>query len=141
MAGLQEFDGTPFDPVVILLIERPVSVGERLSLRSLAAVLGEADIGAALVLRDDGREAIVSERDITRALADGADPDTIWSADVMSEELIEADAQASVLQVAFLMLEQNVRHVVIREDGEVIGLVAARDVFRVLAEYALERRD
>ena len=39
------------------------------------------------------------------------------------------------------MLDKDIRHIVIREDDEVIGLVSARDVFRVLAEDMLERRD
>jgi signal-transduction protein with cAMP-binding, CBS, and nucleotidyltransferase domain len=141
MPGLQEPDGTPHDSIITLLIDHPVSVAERLTLRSLAAVLGAADIGAVLVRRDDGKTAIVSERDITRALADDADPDTIWSADVMSEDLIEADVRDSVLKVAFLMLEKDVRHVVVHEDGEIIGLVTARDVLRVLAEHVLAHRD
>ena len=141
MPGLRDPDSTPHDSVIALLGGGPVSVSERLTLRALAAVLTEAAIGAALVSRDDGTTAIVSERDITHALADGADPDTIWSADVMSKELVEADKEDSILQVAFLMLDKDVRHVVIREDDHVIGLVSARDVFRVLAEHALERRD
>jgi signal-transduction protein with cAMP-binding, CBS, and nucleotidyltransferase domain len=141
MPGLQEPDGTPHDSIITLLIDRPVSVAERLTLRSLAAVLGAADIGAVLVRRDDGKTAIVSERDITRALADDADPDTIWSADVMSEDLIEADVRDSVLKVAFLMLEKDVRHVVVHEEGEIVGLVTARDVLRVLAEHVLAHRD
>ena len=29
--------------------------------------------------------AVISERDIVRALADGADPDAIWAADVVTE--------------------------------------------------------
>ena len=132
---------TPGDPIIALLVGQPVSVSEKLTLGALAAVLREAAIGAALVSRDDGTTAIVSERDITRALADSADPDTIWSADIMSEELVEADGQDSILQVAFRMLDEDIRHVVILEDDKVVGLVSARDVFRVLAEDALERRD
>ncbi len=141
MPGLRDPESSPHDSVIALLGGRPVSVGERLTLRALAAVLTEAAIGAALVSRDDGTTAIVSERDIAQALADGADPDTIWSADIMSEELVAADAQDSILQVAFLMLDKDIRHVVVREGDDVIGLVSARDVFRVLAENVLERRD
>jgi CBS domain-containing protein len=132
---------TPHDPIVALLAGQPVSVSEKLTLGALASVLREAAIGAALVSRDDGTAAIVSERDITRALGDGADPDMVWAADIMSEELVEADGQDSILQVAFRMLDEDIRHVVILEDDEVVGLVSARDVFRVLAEDALKRRD
>ena len=72
------------DPIRDLVRGAPVSIDEKLTLRSVAAVLSEEDIGAALVERADGSLGIVSERDIARALSDDADPDTVWSGDVMT---------------------------------------------------------
>lgn len=62
----------------------------------------------------------------------------MWSADVASAGLVTADVRDRILQVAFRMLEENIRHVAIERDGEVIGVVSSRDVFAVLAEHALE---
>jgi CBS domain-containing protein len=140
MAGLRDSGSAPTDPIVTLLASGPVSVSERLTLRSLAAVLTEAVVGAAIVALENGDAAIVSERDITRALADGADPDTIWSADVMSTTLVDADADDSILEVAFLMLDRGIRHVVVRDGDQIVGVASAGDVFRVLAEDVLEAR-
>jgi CBS domain-containing protein len=140
MAGLRDSGSAPNDPIVALLARGPVSVSEKLTLRSLAAVLTEAAVGAAIVALEDGGAAIVSERDITRALADGADPDTIWSADVMSVTLVDADADDSILEVAFLMLDRDIRHVVVRDGDQILGVVSAREVFRVLAVDVLDAR-
>jgi CBS domain-containing protein len=115
----------------------PITIDEKLTLRSVAAVLSAADIGAALVRRGGGVAGIVSERDVVRALADDADPDTVWTADVMTEELSTAESDAPILQVAFRMLEEAVRHMAITEDEHVVGIVSARDVFGVLAEDSL----
>ena len=55
---------TPTDPVSRLVASAPVMVDEKLTLRSLAAVLADGDIGAALVRKADGSFGIVSERDL-----------------------------------------------------------------------------
>jgi CBS domain-containing protein len=125
------------DPIGRIVVGRPVVIAEKLTLRAVSAVLGTAGIGAALVERDDGTAGIVSERDITRALADDADPDVVWSADVMSEPLVTAGADESILRVALLMIDEGIRHVGIVEQDEITGIVSARDLFEVFAEDAL----
>jgi CBS domain-containing protein len=126
------------DPIGTLVRGRPVSVDEKLTLRSVAAVLGAEDIGAALVERDDGSLGIVSERDVTRALADDADPDVVWSADIMTEELVTARATETVMGVALRLIDQGIRHIAVLDDDNVLGIVSSRDVFRILAGDLLE---
>jgi CBS domain-containing protein len=127
----------PQDAIEDLLRGPAVSVGENVNLRAVAAVLSKADIGAVLVRAGCTSIRIVSERDVARALADGADPDNVWSADVASAGLVTADVRDRIAQVAFRMLDEGVRHVAIERDGEVVGVVSSRDVFAVLAEHAV----
>lgn len=129
---------TPRDPVGGLVAGGPVTIDEKLSLSSAAAVLSAADIGAALVHRDDTPVGIVSERDLVRALADEADPESVWSADVMTTELVTVDADEEILRVAFRMIDEGIRHLAVTRGGGVIGVVSSRDVFAVLAEDVLE---
>ena len=127
----------PQDAIETLLRGPAVSVAENATLRSVAAVLTTANIGAALVRSKDASIGMVSERDIARAVAEGIDPNHRWSADVSSAELVTADARDRILQVAFRMLQEHIRHIALERDGEVIGVVSSRDVFAVLAEHAL----
>ena len=124
------------DPIRKLVVDRPVVVAEKLTLRAVAAVLAAADIGAALVEREDGSVGIVSERDVIRALADEADPETIWSADVMTQELVTAQADESILRVAMRMIDEGIRHIGVVDD-EIIAVISARDVTAVLANDVL----
>ena len=125
------------DPIHALLRGTPVTISEKLTLRQVAAVLGAEDIGVALVERSDGSLGIVSERDVCRALADDADPDAVWSADVMTEDLVTARPDERIMTVAFRLIDEGVRHVVV--DGTTIaGIVSSRDVFQVLAEDLLD---
>ena len=115
-----------------------LSIDEKLTLRSVAAVLAAAEVGAVLVRCDDGRVGIVSERDVTRALAQEADPDTIWSIDIMTEDLVTADVGEQILRVAVRLLDEGIRHIALTKGAEIIGVVSAREVFAVLTEDAIE---
>jgi signal-transduction protein with cAMP-binding, CBS, and nucleotidyltransferase domain len=121
-----------------LMTADPVSVDEKLSLRSLAAVLAGDEIGVVLVRCRDGSLGILSERDIVRALADGADPDTVWAVDVMSEELVTVGADDVVIDVALRLVAENLRHVAVTEHGDIVGVVSARDVFPIVTNDLLD---
>jgi predicted transcriptional regulator len=126
----------PRNPVSDVMSRGAISVDEKLTLRSLAAVLADLDIGVALVAAPDGSTGIVSERDVVHALANGADPDEVWAADVTSAHVVYAEPDETILDVTDRMTSEQVRHVTVVERGTIIGVASARDVLPVLADYA-----
>jgi CBS domain-containing protein len=125
----------PREPVRQVMSVGAITVDEKLTLRSVAAVLAEFDVGVVIVARPDGGAAIVSERDVVRALAESAEPDEVWVADVMTENLVIADPDESVIDVAARMGDEGVRHVAVVDNGAIVGVASARDVLEVLVEY------
>jgi CBS domain-containing protein len=121
-------------PLGPLVADAPVSVDEKMSLRSLAGTLSELAMGCALVRRGDDWVGIISERDVLAALAADADPDAVWAADVMTEEIVTADADETVLDAARRMTESDVRHLMVVDDGDVVGMVSMRDLFGRLTD-------
>jgi CBS domain-containing protein len=121
-------------PLGPLVADAPVSVDEKMTLRSLAGTLSELAMGCALVRRDNDWAGIISERDVLAALASDADPDAVWAADVMTEEIVTADADETVLDAARRMTERDVRHLMVVDDGKVVGMVSMRDLFGRLTE-------
>jgi CBS domain-containing protein len=72
---------------------------------------------------------------VLAALSGDADPDTVWAADMMTEEIVTVHAGDRVLDAARRMVEKDVRHfVVIDHDGRVVGVVSMRDLFGRLTE-------
>jgi CBS domain-containing protein len=126
----------PGEPIRRVMSVGAVAVDEKLTLRSVAAVLAEMDIGVVVVGRPDGSAAMVSERDVVRALAQGAEPGEVWVADVMTEDVVIADPDEPVVDVAARMGDESVRHVAVVDNGAIVGVVSARDVLEVLVEYA-----
>jgi len=111
------------------------------TLRSVAQALHAADCGALVVRGRDALLAVVSERDIVRALAQGADADDVWAADVMTRTVLTTSPDEPILTVAALMAEAHVRHVVlVDERGDPVGIASMRDVLQPLLDEAAAAR-
>jgi predicted transcriptional regulator len=126
----------PRDPISDVMSRGAVTVDERLTLRALAAVLAELDIGVALVRRPDGAVGVVSERDVVHALAAGADPEEVWAADVVSDDVVLAELQDTIVATAERMGAEGVRHIAAVDNGAIVGVVSARDVRPILTSHA-----
>ncbi len=76
----------------------------------------------------DERLTLRSERDAARALGLDADPDWVWVGDVMSEDLVIAEVDEPIRDVARRMIDENVRHVGVIDRGSIVGVASMRDV-------------
>lgn len=124
----------PDASIRIYMAETIARVAPDCTLREVAMKLASVEVGALVVGSDDeGVDGMVSERDIVRAVAGGLDVDTCRAADVASSDVVRCSADATVAEVAHVMMERYVRHVVISEHNRVVGVVSARDL---LGAYA-----
>jgi CBS domain-containing protein len=119
-------------PVSALSADDVARVAAEADLWAIAEALVAADVGA-LAVGDDEVRGVVSERDVVRALAERRDPSTTTAADIAHTTLVCCDANSSVADVAEEMMERYVRHVLLEDNGRVVGIVSARDL---LGAYA-----
>jgi CBS domain-containing protein len=128
-------DVSPGSDKVSLLIGAPVArVCAGASLHDVAVGMVASSVGALVVgERRDSATGIVSERDLVRALAEGRDPATTTAGDIASTTLVWCDADATIAEVAAEMMDAYVRHILVEQDGHLVGIVSARDV---LGAYA-----
>lgn len=110
-----------------------ITVDDDATLREVAVTLAGADIGAVVVGSAASATGVVSERDIVRAVAKGMDLATTKAAAVASDSLVWADVSTTVAHVADQMMEKWVRHVLVEQDGRLVGIVSARDLLGVYA--------
>lgn len=115
-------------PIEAVMHSPVVTVERTATLRQASDALRRADVGTLAVVNGVEIAGILSERDVTRALADGADPDEIWVADVMSEEPRYATPGDTVDSVRNVMLSAGIRHLPVVDDCELVGMVSMRDV-------------
>jgi CBS domain-containing protein len=125
----------PTDPVKVIMTDRLADIGPEQSLRSIARGLATDEVGVLVVRTATGPVGLVSERDIVTVLATGGDLDRPQAADIMTGDLVTARSTDSIASVGRLMLDAGVRHIVIRDDDTVVGLVSIRDVLAVLLAH------
>ena len=121
-------------PVAALAADAVVRVPPDATVEDVARTLVSAEVGL-LAVAGDGEpvRAVVSERDVVRAVAEGLDVQTTRARDIASSTVRWCDADATVAEVAEEMMEYYVRHVLLEAEGELVGIVSTRDL---LGAYA-----
>ena len=90
-----------------------------------------------LVITEDGRLAgIITERDLLRAVALGADPDKTTVDDAMTTEVYTVPPEMPLQDAAREMATRWIRHLPVVEAGKLLGVVSMRDVTGVFAAMA-----
>lgn len=115
-------------PVKNLIKRPPVLIAPHATVAEAAAVMQNARIGSVLVSADP--LGIVTDRDLRgRVLAAGLTPDTLLSR-VMTQPVKTLDSDAPVIAALLLMLEQNIHHLPLVEEGRVIGVISGSDLLQ-----------
>lgn len=125
-------------PISTLIGEPVARVPADATVADVAKALVAVDAGAVVVGDDALPAALVSERDIVRVVAAGDDPATVPAADIASTKLVWCDAAATVDQVSARMMDHYIRHVLVKSDGALAGIVSARDL---LGAYSADGAD
>ncbi len=106
------------------------------SIRSAAERMWRQQTGS-LVITEDGRLAgIITERDLLRAVALGADPDKTTVDDAMTAEVYTVPPGMPLQEAAREMATRWIRHLPVVEAGRLLGVVSMRDVTGVFAAMA-----
>ena len=109
-----------------------LTLGTGHTLRDAARRMTEKGVGAAIVLDEDSPgPRMISERDILYSLGKGEDPDSECVVDHMSDTLITAAPDWSLERAAMEMARRHIRHLVVVEHAELIGVLSMRDIVRV----------
>ena len=109
-----------------------LTLGPGHTLRDAATRMTEKSVGAAVVIDEESPgPRIISERDILNSLGNGEDPDTERVGDHMSDTLISAAPDWSLERAAMEMAKRHIRHLVVVEGSELLGILSMRDIVRV----------
>jgi CBS domain-containing protein len=122
-----------------------VTVAPGAQLKEVADLLVRHEISAVPVVERDQLVGIVSEADLV-PLELGADPRAHLApvrepparhpsvvAEVMTREVVALPERADAAEAGRLMLERGIKSIPVVREGRVVGIVARRDLLRVLA--------
>jgi isocitrate dehydrogenase len=116
--------------------------------RQIATVKPETRVTAALgLMRQKGITSILSEptadsdwaimtmRDVLKhVVVENRSPDDVRVGEIATQNLIRTHPAASLRECARMMLDGNVRRVVIYEDNQPVGIVSDTDIFQFVEE-------
>jgi signal-transduction protein with cAMP-binding, CBS, and nucleotidyltransferase domain len=109
-----------------------LTVGPGHTLREAASKMVEKGTGAAIVIDDESpAPRIITERDLLLSVGNGQDPDQERVANHMSDSVIAAAPDWSLERAAAEMSRRGIRHLVVYEGPELVGVLSMRDIVRV----------
>ena len=105
------------------------------SVREVVQYMSELGVGAMPVVDSGKVVGIFSERDLmTRIVAAGRDPDRTRVEEVMTIDLVLAEAGEPYLVSLSKMQKAGCRHLPVVKDGILVGMVSLRDLLQVEVE-------
>lgn len=119
--------------VEALVRRSPVTIGSSATIRQAAEVFVREKVGLLVVATSTSpvkAEAVLSERDIVRAMAAGASP-TKQLDEISTKTLVAVRRSDPLSKAARLMMDKNIRHLLVEnDDGTLFGVLSIRDFLR-----------
>ena len=125
-------------PVSAVVADHVVRLAPDATIAAVADALVSGEVGLVVLENGEGTHqddvvAVVSERDVARAIAERMPVESTPASAIAATHLVWCDASATVADVAVEMFEHYVRHVLVEDDGRFVGVVSARDLLGVYA--------
>ena len=118
------------------------TIAPETTVSQLLASLAALNIGAMVVVGDDGLAGIVSERDVVRELhkrGGGLLGQPV--SEIMTTVLATCTPRDTVDHLVVLMTQNRVRHVPVLDDGRLAGIVSIGDVVKTRMEELQAERE
>ncbi|MFC1802625.1 cyclic nucleotide-binding/CBS domain-containing protein [Thermoproteota archaeon] len=111
-----------------------VSVDENEDIVQVANKMREQRVGAVIVVNYNGSPVgIVTERDIvTRVVADGVDPNSLFAGKVMTSPLKMVDPELKLMDAMKMMDKENIRRLGVIYKGKLVGVITDRNILRLV---------
>jgi CBS domain-containing protein len=128
--------GTGHRTSVGQLMRPPATTVEPRAHLAAAAYLMKRSGDSVLVVTTDDRTpaplGVITDADITQAVADGCDLDQVRISDRLGRGMVHVAPSTPVDEAARLMLETGVHHLLVVDDGGLVGIIDMMDVCRAL---------
>lgn len=113
-----------------------VTISAMASLQDAGRMMQERLVGALLVVEGNEYVGIVSEKRLAReGTGQGRNPETTLVRDIMRPSPIGIDSSKTVKEAQDVMKSNGVRHLVVREDDKIVGILGLSDLIRYYTDF------
>lgn len=112
-----------------IMTREPQTASRAMTLRQVASMMRDGDMGAVPVVEDQRLVGILTDRDIVvRCVAEGKDAETPVG-EAMTTEVFSVRPEDFVFEAVRLMGDKQIRRVpVVDDEGKLIGIISMADV-------------
>lgn len=111
-----------------------ISANKDDSIRSAIRKMIKGNMGSVVIVDNDKPIGIVTERDILKSIAYKRASTDGPVGTIMSAPLISIDAYATLGEAADMMIKRKVRRLLVKENGEYVGIITQRDLQSLMAD-------
>lgn len=112
------------------------SVGPEATVFEALKLMAEKNTGAVLVMDGQRVAGILSERDCARKVElVGKTAKTTKVSEIMTSKVLYVDVSQSLEECMAIMIDKNIRHLPVFEEGKLLGLISVRDVLKEVVDY------
>jgi predicted transcriptional regulator len=128
-----EMVSLPKKPVKNYIHEKLILIPANATIQEASRILVENKIHGAPVKDKDGIVGIVTLTDIGKTLADGKT--SLKIRDIMTKNIISVDGDMPLFEVVKVFNKEKVGRLIIKSNGEIIGLISKSDILSQLSNY------
>ncbi len=112
------------------------SVGPEATVFEALKLMAEKNTGAVLVMDGQKVAGILSERDCARKVElAGKTAKTTKVSEIMTSKVLYVEVSQSLEECMAIMIDKNIRHLPVYEEGKLLGLLSVRDVLKEVVDY------
>jgi CBS domain-containing protein len=98
-------------------------------------MMADKGVGALLVMNNENLVGIISERDYARkVILEGRSSEKTLVKDISTTEVICARPEQTVEECMLLMTENHIRHLPVKHDEKVVGVLSIGDLVKAIIE-------
>lgn len=99
-------------------------------------LMADKNAGAVMVINDGKVVGILSERDCIRKLdLQGRASRETKVEDIMTAKVLYVEGGQSLEECVAIMIDKNIRHLPVYEEGKLIGIISVRDALKQMVDY------
>jgi len=118
-------------PISSFMTKRLIGIERGSTVQQAAQRMGEFNISSLVVVREGEVVGFFTESDLReKVVAKGLTPE-VKVEEIMIEDLITVEVDTSVEKAVGLMADHNIKHLLVKEKGEVVGILTFRDLIDV----------